>query len=60
MPGNFQNPKKTVLLMTSRGPAFGIALHQYSVYLLIGWKDLGTVLGKGKEKEAKLIGLSIK
>ena len=59
LPGNFGASRKCVLIMTARGNGYDIALTQYSVYPMIGWKDLGTVLGAGKEEEARALGASI-
>ena len=58
--------KQAVLLMTSRGgnapdSYYHMALDSYHVFTeLIGWPDLGTVLGAGKEAEARALGASIK
>ena len=49
-----------VLLMTARGNDYSMALDQYHVYTkYLGWNDLGTILGRGKEDEAKALGESI-
>ena len=53
--------KESVLLMTARGNDYSMGLDQYHIFhKYLGWKDLGTVLGRGKEAEAKLLGQSIK
>ena len=59
LPGNFTAKKETVLIMSSRGEDYSIALTQYGVYPMIGWTDLGHVLGAGKEDEARELGASI-
>ena len=56
LPGNFTAKKETVLISTSRGEDYTAILQQYGMYAMLGWKDLGTVLGAGKETEAKAIG----
>ena len=58
----FENAKKkSVLLMTARGSDYSMALDFYGILTkYLGWTDLGTVLGAGKENEAKAIGASIK
>ena len=60
LPGNFGIQKDCVLIMTSRGEDYSLALSQYGVYPMIGWTDLGHVLGAGKEEEAKKLGASIR
>ena len=60
LPGNFGAKRKCALIMTARGDNYDIALAQYGVYPMIGWTDLGTVLGAGEEAEAKALGASIK
>ena len=60
LPGNFGIKKDCVLIMTSRGEDYTIALKQYGVYPMIGWTDLGHVLGAGKEAEARNLGASIR
>ncbi len=59
LPGNFGIKKDCVLIMTSRGEDYSIALIQYGIYPMIGWTDLGHVLGAGKEEEARQLGASI-
>ena len=52
--------KKSVLLMTARGDDYSMALDFYSILSeYLGWESLGTVLGAGKEDEARAIGSSI-
>ena len=58
--GNTGAKKSSVLIMTSRGEDYTLALEQYGIYQMIGWKDLGHVLGAGKEEEARALGASIK
>ena len=57
--GNFK--KETALLMTARGDSYQIALDFYGILVdMLGWKDWGRALGRGKEDEARAIGASIK
>ena len=50
-----------VLLMTARGNDYTMALDQYGIFMkYLGWNNLGTVLGRGKEEEARTLGASIK
>ena len=52
--------KKCVLLMTARGNDYSMALDFYGILTkYLGWENLGTVLGAGKEAEAKAIGAMI-
>ena len=60
LPGNFGAKRDCVLIMTSRGEDYSLALSQYGVYSMIGWNDLGHVLGAGKEEEARKLGASIR
>ena len=60
LPGNFGIKKECVLIMTSRGEDYSLALAQYGVYSMIGWTDLGHVLGAGKEEDARRLGVSIR
>ena len=59
-PGNFTAKKKTVLISTSRGEDYTAIMQQYGMYAMLGWEDLGHILGAGKEGEAKALGESIK
>ena len=59
LPGNFSAKRRTVLISTERGTDFSLVLQQYGVYALLGWEDLGHILGAGKEAEAKALGASI-
>ena len=53
--------KETALIMTARGDNYRFALDFYNIFVnLMGWKDNGTVLGAGKEDEARKIGANIK
>ena len=53
--------KRSVLLMTARGDDYSMALDFYGILSkYLGWEDLGTVLGAGKEAEAKAIGERIR
>ena len=59
LPGNFGIRKDCILIMTSRGEDYSASLDQYGIYArFMGWKDLGHVLGAGKEKEARQLGAS--
>ena len=53
--------KETVLLLTSGAPAElnPQPIEWYNTFVQIGWKSLGTVLGTGKETEARALGASI-
>lgn len=58
--GYFQHSKEMVLLMTARGNDFSMALDFYHIFTeMMGWPDRGTVLGRGKEEEARKLGASI-
>ena len=53
--------KETAFIMTSRGNYYKQALDFYSIFTdMMGWKNWGTVLGAGKEKEAFELGASIR
>lgn len=60
LPGNFGTKRKTVLISTSRGGDYTANLKQYGMYAMLGWEDIGHILGAGKENEAKALGASIK
>lgn len=51
--------KDSVLIMTARGGYYDMAKQFYSVFGMIGWRDLGMILGAGKEEEAKKLGAFI-
>ena len=51
--------KDTVLLMTAGAPVYDMPLGWYRFFGTMGWRDLGTVLGAGKEAEARRLGESI-
>ena len=58
---NFGAKKDCALLMTARGDDYSMALGQYNIFTqFLQWKDLGMVLGRNKEDEAKKLGESIK
>ena len=58
---NFGAKKDCTLLMTARGDDYSMALGQYNIFTqFLQWKDLGMVLGRNKEDEAKKLGESIK
>ena len=53
--------RESVLLMTARGNDYSMALDQYHIFhKYLGWKDLGTVLGREKEADAKALGKAIR
>ena len=54
-------PKRDcALLMTARGDDYSMALDQYGIFSkYLGWKDLGRILGRDKEAEARALGASI-
>lgn len=59
--GNFESKKDIALLMTARGDDYSMALDQYHIYTnYLGWNDLGVVLGRNKEEDARKLGESIK
>ena len=58
---NIGAKKDCVLLMTARGNDYSMAIGQYSIFTrFLQWNDLGMVLGRNKEDEAKKLGESIK
>lgn len=53
--------KETAFIMTARGNYYQQALDFYGIFTnTMRWKDWGTVLGAGKEAQAKALGESIK
>ena len=53
-------PRQSVLIMTADSTDFSQAVNWYRTFERnLGWKNLGEILGKGKEKLAKKIGESI-
>lgn len=57
----YTTTRETALLMTARGNDYSYALDFYHIFTeMLGWKDWGTVLGAGKEEEARALGASIK
>ena len=57
--GNHQ--REMVFIMTARGNYYEDALDFYHIFTqIMGWPDLGTILGAGKETEARALGASIK
>ena len=60
LPGNFGAKRDCVLIMTSRGEDYSMAISQYGVFPMIGWNDLRHVLGAGKEDEARKLVANIK
>ena len=58
--GSDASLKETALIMTSRGNYYKQALDFYSIFTdMLKWKNWGTVLGAGKEDEARQLGASI-
>ena len=54
-------PRDSVLLMTAGAPVYDQPLAWYAMFSTYnGWHDIGTVLGAGKEEEARALGASIK
>ncbi len=52
--------KKCVLLMTARGGYYGMATEFYSIFTdALHWENLGTVLGAGKEEDARKAGANL-
>ena len=52
--------KETAFIMTARGNYYQQALDFYGIFTnFMGWKNWGTVLGAGKEDEARKLGASI-
>ena len=52
--------KETAFIMTARGNYYQQALDFYHIFTdIMKWKDWGTVLGVGKEEEARNLGASI-
>lgn len=55
------NTNEIAMIMTARGEMYDQALAFYSIFTkIMGWKDHGTVLGAGKEDEARELGANIK
>ena len=53
--------RETAFIMTARGDFYQQALDFYGIFTnMLKWKNWGTVLGAGKENEAKALGASIK
>lgn len=59
LPGNLGAKRKTVLISTSRGGDYTTILQQYGMYAMLGWEDIGHILGAGKKAEARNLGVSI-
>ena len=58
---NFGAKKDCALLMTARGDDYSMAIGQYNIFTqFLQWNDLGMVLGRNNEDEAKKLGESIK
>lgn len=54
-----ENVKECALIMTARGDYYVQALDFYNIFGMMGWSDLGQVLGAGRENEARALGASI-
>lgn len=53
--------KETAFIMTARGGYYQQALDFYGIFTnIMGWKNWGTVLGAGKENEARELGATIR
>ena len=53
--------KETAFIMTARAGFYQQALDFYGIFTnIMGWKNWGTVLGAGKEDEARRLGETIK
>ena len=53
-------PKQFVVIMTARGNMYDMTQDFFSIFTrFLGWKNLGNVLGAGKEAEARALGASI-
>ena len=54
-------PRKSVLLMTAGGSDYSQAVRWYETFERnLGWKNLGEVLGTGKNRTAFELGVSIR
>jgi multimeric flavodoxin WrbA len=52
--------KQFVVIMTARGNMYGMTEDFFSIFTrFLGWRNLGNVLGAGKEAEARTLGTSI-
>ena len=52
--------KQFVVIMTARGNMYEMTEDFFSIFTrFLGWKNLGNVLGAGKESEARSLGASI-
>ena len=52
--------KEVVVIMTSRGNMYGMTEELFAIFSNYqGWKNLGNVLGAGKELQAQMLGKSI-
>ena len=52
--------KEFVVIMTSRGNMYGMTEELFAIFSnYLGWKNLGNILGAGKELEAQMLGKSI-
>ena len=53
--------KKCVLIMTARTDKYEVSENYYSIFpRVLGWEDLGRILGAGKEDQAKALGAAIR
>ena len=60
LPNHFGMKKQCVLISTARGTDYSAVVSQYDIFSMIGWQDLGKILGRDKEKEAETLGKNIK
>ena len=52
--------KEFVVIMTSRGNMYGMTEELFAIFSnYLGWKNLGNILGAGKELQAQMLGKSI-
>lgn len=53
--------KQFVVIMTARGGMYEMTEDFFSIFTrFLGWKNLGSILGAGKEAEARSLGASIR
>lgn len=56
----YDHKKETALIMTARGSYYDMSLDFYSIFTdILGWKNHGTILGAGKEEEARKLGANL-
>ena len=53
--------KDFVIIMTARGDMYNMTEDFFSIFThFLGWKNIGNVLGAGKEDQARELGASIR